>query len=167
MDIPPFLVEVSSGGLLWLALGREPSAAQGRPAAAGVTPEFPDGTYYYCLTEQFPFLPRLWRGVPDESFAKSGPPPGDGPGRRPPFLGPGPDRSRGFPVPPLLKVLDQNSDGALDAAEMSEAPAALRTLDSHRDGRLSRGELQPAPPSGRRPDSPIPHGPPPVAPRPE
>jgi hypothetical protein len=34
----------------------------------GVTPEFPNGTYYYLLTETFPFVPRFFRGTPDESF---------------------------------------------------------------------------------------------------
>jgi hypothetical protein len=36
----------------------------------GVTPEFPNGTYYYVLTDQFPFVPRRFRGVPDQSFRK-------------------------------------------------------------------------------------------------
>jgi hypothetical protein len=133
----------------------------------GVTPEFPDGTYYYCVTEQFPFLPRFWRGLPDESFAKGGPPPGGGPGGRRPFGGPGPDGPPGFPMPPLWKVLDKNGDGALDAAEIGQAPAALRTLDANQDGRLSRGEYQPPPPSQRPPDGPIPPAPPQGAPRPE
>ena len=34
----------------------------------GVTPECPSGTYYYVLTEQFPFVPRLFRGEVDPSF---------------------------------------------------------------------------------------------------
>jgi len=46
----------------------------------GVTPEFPDGTYHYYLTEDFPFIPRNYRGTPDASFQKRGP----GPGQRPP-----------------------------------------------------------------------------------
>ncbi len=61
----------------------------------GVTPEYPDGTYYYMLTDTFPFVPRQWRGSPDASFVKGPPsgrggpggPPGGGPppfGRRPP-----------------------------------------------------------------------------------
>jgi len=74
-----------------------------------VTPEFPEGTYAYHLTEEFPFVPRLWRGTPDPSFEKRGGPgggpggpgrPGGGPGGpgRPPRGGrpPGP----GFPPPP-------------------------------------------------------------------
>ena len=44
----------------------------------GPTPEFPEGTYYYVLTDEFPFIPRLFRGTPDLSF-KHGPPPGVSP----------------------------------------------------------------------------------------
>ncbi len=42
----------------------------------GVTPEFPQGTYYYCLTAEFPFIARQWRGVPDQTFLRKGGPPG-------------------------------------------------------------------------------------------
>jgi hypothetical protein len=44
----------------------------------GRTPDFPQGIYHYVLTEEFPFVPRFWRGVPDESFLRRGPPPGGG-----------------------------------------------------------------------------------------
>lgn len=44
----------------------------------GRTPEFPEGIYHYVLTEEFPFVPRVWRGAPDESFLRRGPPPGGG-----------------------------------------------------------------------------------------
>jgi len=53
----------------------------------GVAPEFPQGTYYYCITEEFPQLSRLWRGTPDASFFKRGPGPGM---RRQPPDGPPP-----------------------------------------------------------------------------
>ena len=53
-----------------------------------VTPEYPQGTYAYHLTDTFPFIPRLFRGTPDPSFRKSGPPPGGG--RRPGGGRPGP-----------------------------------------------------------------------------
>lgn len=36
----------------------------------GVTPEFPEGTYYYVLTTDFPFIPRYFAGTPDASFAR-------------------------------------------------------------------------------------------------
>jgi len=41
----------------------------------GSTPEFPKGTYYYVLTDTFPYVPRSLKGIPDESFRKG---PGDG-----------------------------------------------------------------------------------------
>jgi hypothetical protein len=44
----------------------------------GPTPEFPAGTYYYVLTDEFPFIPRAYRGIPDPSF-RHGPPPGVSP----------------------------------------------------------------------------------------
>ena len=47
----------------------------------GATPEYPNGTYYYVLTEEFPFIPRMWRGTPDSSFVRRGPPAGGAPGR--------------------------------------------------------------------------------------
>jgi hypothetical protein len=39
----------------------------------GVTEDFPEGTYYYVLTAKFPFVPRCWRGQPDDSFRRKGP----------------------------------------------------------------------------------------------
>ncbi|HWA09399.1 MAG TPA: YHYH protein [Opitutaceae bacterium] len=50
----------------------------------GVTPEFPEGTYYYVLTADYPFVPRFFRGVPDKSFDRREPPPGGPGGRRGP-----------------------------------------------------------------------------------
>ncbi len=54
-----------------------------------VTPDFPEGTYAYFLTATFPFVPRCWRGTPDDSFRRGpqGPPPGGRGG--PPGRGPG------------------------------------------------------------------------------
>ena len=45
-----------------------------------VTPEYPNGTYAYFLTEEFPFVPRSFVGTPDPSFAKG---PGTGRGMPP------------------------------------------------------------------------------------
>jgi hypothetical protein len=49
----------------------------------GVTPEFPKGTYYYAVIDEFPFISRLYRGTPDASF---------NPPRRPGGQGGGPGR---------------------------------------------------------------------------
>ena len=54
----------------------------------GVTPEYPQGIYYYVLTKEFPHISRFWRGTPDQSFFKKRRPGGPGgpggPGQRPP-----------------------------------------------------------------------------------
>ena len=36
----------------------------------GVTPEFTEGIYYYVLTEDYPFIPRMFKGEPDPSFER-------------------------------------------------------------------------------------------------
>lgn len=53
------------------------------------TPEYPNGTYAYFLTDVYPFIPRAFAGQPDPSFNLK--PPSGGP-RRP---GGGPDNGRG------------------------------------------------------------------------
>ena len=110
----------------------------------GVTPEFPEGTYHYYITEEFPFLPRQWRGTPDASFGKAGGPPGGGRGGgRPPF--------------PIIKALDSNGDGIIDADEIKKARESLKSLDVNGDGKLTPDEFQPprpgnfAEPGGNRP----------------
>jgi hypothetical protein len=60
----------------------------------GVTPEFPDGTYYYVVTGEYPFISRSFRGTADRSFAKND---GPGPGGRP---GPGGGARPGGPGQP-------------------------------------------------------------------
>ncbi|VEP16663.1 hypothetical protein H1P_480024 [Hyella patelloides LEGE 07179] len=39
-----------------------------------ITPEFPDGTYAYFLTSDFPIVPRCFKGIPSQDFAKGRPP---------------------------------------------------------------------------------------------
>lgn len=46
-----------------------------------VTPDFPDGTYAYFLTEDWPVIPRAFRGTPSRDFERRGPG-GRGPGER-------------------------------------------------------------------------------------
>ena len=63
----------------------------------------------------------------------------------------GQNKERGKrPPPPVMKVLDVNGDGILDAGEIANAAAALAKLDKNGDGKLTREELMPPrpPPSG-------------------
>ena len=62
--------------------GSELDSCNGRE---GVTPEYPNGTYYYIVTSGFPYVPRCYVGAPDASFTKAPPPGGfGGPGKGPP-----------------------------------------------------------------------------------
>lgn len=46
-------------------------------------------------------------------------------------------------LPPLVRALDLNNDGMLDADELAKAPESLRKLDSNRDGKLTQEEYLP------------------------
>lgn len=99
----------------------------------------------------------------------------DGTSSEPP---PGPD-GRMPPAPPLLRALDTNGDGIIDANEIANAPAELKTLDKNGDGQLTPDEYRPKhrhppgpppdddaggpPPGGQGPDGSPPPGPPPDA----
>jgi len=90
------------------------------------------------------------RNGPNQSQADNRPPPR--PGRHRP------------PVPLIIKALDKNGDGIIDASEIANAPAALKTLDKKGDGRLTvdeyigpwaTGTNRPPPgPDGKRPPLP-------------
>ncbi len=137
----------------------------------GVTPEFPQGTYYYCVISDFPFVPRMWHGTPDPSFSKGGGPPGGGqhgapvggaprgileggqtPSPAAPSGAPAAAAGRGGMIPsPIITAMDLNKDGAIDADELSKASAALKTLDKNGDGKLSSDEYRPVLPGGGPP----------------
>jgi len=45
------------------------------------------------------------------------------------------------PVPAIVKALDANHDGVIDADEITNASAALKTLDKNSDGKLTPDEF--------------------------
>jgi len=150
----------------------------------GITPEFPEGTYYYCISAEFPFVPRMWRGEPDVSFNKGDRPPGGGPsgnsqrqapaGNSPRGIlkdGPNsepnkrpsassPSAGGGLPRMPIIGALDANHDGVIDAVELGKAAEALKALDKNHDGKLTAEEFRGSSPSGGRPGMPNEDGPP-------
>ena len=45
------------------------------------------------------------------------------------------------PLPAIVKALDANGDGVIDATEIANAPAALKALDKNGDGQLTPEEF--------------------------
>jgi hypothetical protein len=96
-----------------------------------------------------------------------GPPGGDqrGPGQHRPAMdgsgqhgpgmgGPGGMNGHRPPLPAIIKALDANHDGVIDADEIANASAALKTLDKNSDGKLTVEEFmgpRPQRPQGERP----------------
>jgi len=80
----------------------------------GVTPEFPEETYYYVITSEFPFIPRCWVGEADNSFQKS---PGNARGMGGSRSGGGFSRGRPRPVegPPPGGGQRRPPEGAMNA----------------------------------------------------
>ncbi|HWB61304.1 MAG TPA: hypothetical protein VG733_17615 [Chthoniobacteraceae bacterium] len=53
------------------------------------------------------------------------------------------------PVPLIIRALDANHDGIIDAQKIANAPAALKSLDKNGDGKLTPDEyMGPMPPPG-------------------
>jgi Ca2+-binding EF-hand superfamily protein len=81
----------------------------------------------------------------------AGPPPADQrpSGQTGPAGGPGGLELNGQrpPPSPLLRALDVNHDGVIDANEIANASAALLTLDKNGDGKLTPEELRPQRPA--------------------
>ena len=78
-------------------------------------------------------------------------PPAGGPDQRGPGMG-----GHRPPPPAIIRALDANHDGVIDADEIANASAALKTLDKNGDGKLTMREaMGPRPPMrGGRPDGP-------------
>ena len=94
----------------------------------GVTSEYPEGTYYYVATAEFPFYPRMLKGTPDPSFRRG--PPGGGPGgaggKQGAKSGGMGQSSRGSPI----QRFDKNGDGKIS---MEEAPPPMKANFSQHD----------------------------------
>jgi len=100
----------------------------------GATEEYPQGTYFYVATEEFPFYPRMTKGTPDPSFQRKGPGAGGGPPRqggnsRGPigrFDRDGDGKiSKEEAPPPMARNFskhDKNADGFIDAEEATSLP---------------------------------------------
>ena len=119
----------------------------------GVTSEYPQGTYYYVATAEFPFYPRMLKGTPDASFRRG--PPGGGPGGGSQMKGVGGSGGQqvgksggmvqaggGSPI----QRFDKNGDGKIS---MEEAPPPMKANfsqhDSNGDGWIDAEEAKSLP----------------------
>ena len=101
----------------------------------GVTPEFPQGTYYYVITPTFPFIPRLWKGQPGPEFGR-GPGGGGGP----------PDRqnrnraggANGLPEVALLQEKSFLTDLRLSPEQATGLTQSLNSIDNSLRNNRSR-----------------------------
>jgi hypothetical protein len=108
----------------------------------GTTPEYPEGTYFYVATTEFPFYPRELRGTPDPSFQRHGPGTGAG---RPSGTGPRPARG-GDPI----QRFDRDGDGKISK---QEAPPPMQRNfskhDANGDGYIDADEAKSLPQPGQ------------------
>jgi hypothetical protein len=115
----------------------------------GVTSEYPEGTYYYVATAEFPFYPRMLKGTPDASFRRG--PPGGGPGGGGKTAGSvgqgGVGKKGGDPI----KKFDKDGDGKIS---MEEAPPPMKANfakhDTNGDGWIDAEEAKSLPTPGRQ-----------------
>ena len=116
----------------------------------GVTPEHPGGTYYYVLTDDYPFIPRHFRGRPDPSFR--------GPGfRNRNFRGPGgPPADRRSTTGPTGRHAGPRRGSFCRPNGRRHA-----TREDHRPGGPHRIAGGPPHPFGHPPGHPSDHPPPP------
>ncbi|WP_417671865.1 YHYH protein [Roseibium sp.] len=104
-----------------------------------VTPEYPDGTYHYVLTDSFPYIPRCWMGTPDSSFTRLK--------RRADLDQTGPDENDNMPTIDFAAMTDN-----------SEAGFTLIQAQGGKPPRLLHGGRPKGPGAGRAPDNRGPQG---------
>lgn len=124
----------------------------------GITPEFPKGTYYYVITDDFPSLPRYFVGTPSEDFAVGGGILGNGGRRmaRNKFGNNGQrnvrnDRRQPPSTKEILKMMDANNDGKISSKE-AKGPLKqdFARIDVNKDGFISEKELEEAAPRNQQ-----------------
>jgi len=122
----------------------------------GTTTEYPEGTYFYVATREFPFYPRDLKGTPDSSFQRKGP--GVRQGGSQPSRGNQESGSLGQRGVDPISRFDQDGDGKISK---QEAPPPMQRNfskhDTNGDGYIDPDEAKSLP----RPGQGGPPGPPP------
>lgn len=123
-----------------------------------VTPEYPEGTYAYFLTENWPVVPRNFRGTPSADFTHGGPPGEMRPGGGPP-VGPGGPGGHGpgdRPRPGQLLLPGREEALGLSADQRKKLDALQKSVNDGLAKILTPEQLEkyrsfrPGPPGGRR-----------------
>ncbi|MCG9793542.1 YHYH protein [Flavobacterium algicola] len=112
----------------------------------GVTPEFPNGTYYYVVSDEFPSASRCFVGTPSDDFKIGG-------GKKQPQQ---PQAKKAEPAnstttPPnyssILEKMDTDKDGKISKSEAKgNLKENFEKRDSNKDGYISADEMS----KGRR-----------------
>jgi len=95
----------------------------------GVTREYPEGTYYYVITDSFPFIPRCFHGTPDRSFMRG---PGGGSGMGRPEGGSG--RRGGLGERTMMGAPDRRGQGNGPGNGRRPPQEAIDACDGYREG---------------------------------
>jgi hypothetical protein len=107
----------------------------------GVTAEYPEGTYYYVATAEFPFYPRMLKGTPDASFRRGSPAGRPGGGGK--TSGSGGQGGVGKQGGDPIKKFDKDGDGKIS---MEEAPGPMKINfakhDTNGDGFIDADEAK-------------------------
>lgn len=106
----------------------------------GVTPEFPKGTYYYVITDEFPSISRYFVGTPANDFKLGG---GQLPQRE--RRGRRQRNGQNHPSPDkIMADLDNNGDQKISR---NEAKGPLKRdfnrIDRNQDGFITKDEMRP------------------------
>lgn len=110
---------------------------------SGVTPEFPNGTYYYVVSDEFPSASRCFMGTPSNDFKIGG-------GRNQTQQMQNQPRQReektNENTPPsftnMLKRMDANNDGKISKSEAKgNIKENFQNRDKNKDGYITQNEM--------------------------
>ncbi|MCK0132080.1 YHYH protein [Flavobacteriaceae bacterium F08102] len=110
----------------------------------GVTPEFPEGTYYYVVSDEFPSASRCFMGTPSNDFKIGGGKALTGKRQQKPQQKRNDNRPSNTPPSfnNMLNKMDVNNDGkiAIDEAK-GNLKENFKTRDKNNDGFITKDEM--------------------------
>ncbi|PWJ57388.1 ribonuclease BN (tRNA processing enzyme) [Dyadobacter jejuensis] len=111
----------------------------------GVTPEFPGGTYYYVVSDEFPSASRCFKGTPSDDFEIGGGRNRTGqnqPQKKNPQPAEGRTSNRAPSFTDLLKRMDFNQDKKISESEaQGNLKENFKNRDRNKDGYITEEEM--------------------------